>query len=705
MDIKWKNISKQIFMWIAVAVICVCSYFAVEEVWNVYQVSKKGEDIIGNEFSLEDYFNGSEFEQSTSYREYVHRIISENLKNYIADGKIHTTDQKLKADVDGEIQYKKSSGKKDLKQKIQYGDSISKDEKKNDRGIILVETTVDENKEQYFDENDRPVDVDTQYELIADAHRQDGNYLYGASVAQDQKDKIKMDEIEKLTLTMRIPQAQYESVETAWRIWQNQCMDFVKSLTIYIGIALAAFVIVILSASPKSRSPFGKWVDEIWLEILLIVFGLSGIGAAFCGVGVFVLRMNDSIPYVVHWSYGGMILLEILCGYCFISLVRRIKEHRLIKSAICYKALHFTKEAVVNQKNEWDFWKNKQSSMLTKKEKELNRKRWGLIIIGIAGVICTFFLLGGFFPFGILFGCFMVLLFRKQFRDYQKDIQDLLDLEKVLQQIYEISNGNLRAQTDIGEESLYYKATKDLESIGQGMEKSVEEQLKGERMKIDLITNVSHDLKTPLTSIISYVDLLSKDESLSEEAKDYVAILGQKSERLKNIVIDLFDLAKTTSGNAKVDFSILDMRKLVEQTLVEMEDKIQKSGFEIVTDFQAEQAHFEGDANRMYRVVQNILENALKYSLAGSRIFITVDEFQGKWRLSMKNTAAYRMEFTEEEILERFNRGDKSRTTEGSGLGLSIAESFTKLCGGEFGIKIDGDQFTAQILFPKKFDK
>lgn len=234
------------------------------------------------------------------------------------------------------------------------------------------------------------------------------------------------------------------------------------------------------------------------------------------------------------------------------------------------------------------------------------------------------------------------------------------------------------------------------------MEKSVEEQLKGERMKIDLITNVSHDLKTPLTSIISYVDLLAKDETLSDEARDYVTILGQKSERLKNIVVDLFDLAKSTSGNAKVDFSILDMRKLMDQTMVEMEDKIQASGFEIVTDYEVEQAHFEGDANRMYRVVQNILENALKYSLKGSRIYIRICEEEGKWMLSIKNTASYRMQFTEEEILERFYRGDKSRTTEGNGLGLSIAQSFTGLCGGDFKIKIDGDQFMVKLLFPKK---
>ena len=233
------------------------------------------------------------------------------------------------------------------------------------------------------------------------------------------------------------------------------------------------------------------------------------------------------------------------------------------------------------------------------------------------------------------------------------------------------------------------------------MAKSVEEQVKSERMKVDLITNVSHDLKTPLTSIISYIDLLSRDEALSDEARDYVTILEKKAERLKNIVTDLFDLAKTTSGNVKAEFSIMDMRKLVEQTLIEMDDKITSSGFEIITAYDVENAQFQGDANRMYRVVQNVIDNALKYSLKGSRIYIHVQDAGKKWKLSVTNTAAYRMEFTEEEILERFTRGDESRTTEGSGLGLSIADSFTRFCGGDFHVKIRGDQFTVEIAFVK----
>lgn len=224
--------------------------------------------------------------------------------------------------------------------------------------------------------------------------------------------------------------------------------------------------------------------------------------------------------------------------------------------------------------------------------------------------------------------------------------------------------------------------------------------MKGERMKIDLITNVSHDLKTPLTSIISYVDLLARDESLSPEARDYVTILNQKTERLKNTIADLFELAKSTSGEAKVTLEPMDLKKLMEQTLEDMSDQIEEAGFKIRFQCEAQYTKFKGDVNRMYRVVQNILENALKYSLKGTRIFVTISNQNHKVCLTVQNTSGYEMDFTEEEIMERFYRGEKSRTSEGNGLGLSIADSFTANCGGEFKIEIDGDQFKAMILFP-----
>ncbi|MBP0978133.1 MAG: HAMP domain-containing histidine kinase, partial [Oscillospiraceae bacterium] len=208
---------------------------------------------------------------------------------------------------------------------------------------------------------------------------------------------------------------------------------------------------------------------------------------------------------------------------------------------------------------------------------------------------------------------------------------------------------------------------------------------------------VSHDLKTPLTSIISYVDLLSREE-LPPAAMDYVAVLEQKTERLRNIVSDVFDLAKATSST-DVNIERLDAVILMNQVLADMSDKQERYGREIKTEIKADSAIIDAEGKKMYRVLQNILDNALKYSMSGTRVFAKLEKVNGNVKITVKNTSSYEMDFSPEEITERFARGDKARTTEGSGLGLSIAKSFTEACGGRFGIKIDGDLFIAEVEF------
>lgn len=241
---------------------------------------------------------------------------------------------------------------------------------------------------------------------------------------------------------------------------------------------------------------------------------------------------------------------------------------------------------------------------------------------------------------------------------------------------------------------------KTYEAINLGINESLEEQMKAERMKVALVTNVSHDLKTPLTSIISYTDLLSKEEGLSENAREYIQILSEKSDRLKRIVADLFDLAKSTTGNIQIQQEPLDLKTLLQQTLADMDDEIQGSGLVLRTNLPTEGVQIFSDGNKLYRVFQNLMDNALKYGMPGTRIFLDLTKEQGKAVLTLKNTAGYEMNFTEEEILQRFTRGDESRGTEGSGLGLSIAESFTRVSGGDFQLKIDGDQFHIRLTFP-----
>lgn len=230
------------------------------------------------------------------------------------------------------------------------------------------------------------------------------------------------------------------------------------------------------------------------------------------------------------------------------------------------------------------------------------------------------------------------------------------------------------------------------------MQNSVDKQVKAERMKIDLVTNVSHDLKTPLTSIISYIDLLAQ-EDLDPASKNLVNVIQQKAERLKIMVSDVFDLAKATS-RTDVTLEDIDEVILVGQVLGDMEDKISAYGKEIRTDIQAKDAPIKADGKKLYRVLQNLIDNALKYSLDGTRIWLTLRKESGYAVLTVRNTASYEMKFSADEITERFVRGDEARTSEGSGLGLSIARSFTEACGGEFRVSIEGDVFSAEVKMP-----
>lgn len=272
------------------------------------------------------------------------------------------------------------------------------------------------------------------------------------------------------------------------------------------------------------------------------------------------------------------------------------------------------------------------------------------------------------------------------------------DTGRLLEQIHAMNEGELDAPAIEEKTSLLYNGSQELHSISTSLKETMEKQMASERMKIDLITNVSHDLKTPLTSMVGYVDLLKK-EPLNDEAKDYLEVLSAKQEQLKDIIQDIFELSKSTSGSIQLDLEQLDLKKLLDQTLADMDDKIQKSGLTIRRNDTKEPLILTGDGKKLYRVFQNLIENALKYSLKGTRIFIHTRKEKTKIFISIKNTSAYEMDFTAQEILERFARGDKSRNTEGHGLGLAIAESFTNNMGGSFNIDIDGDQFKVTLCF------
>ncbi len=241
----------------------------------------------------------------------------------------------------------------------------------------------------------------------------------------------------------------------------------------------------------------------------------------------------------------------------------------------------------------------------------------------------------------------------------------------------------------------------ELSLIDEGFQNAVNKELISQKMKTELISNVSHDLKTPLTSIINYVDLLKKEDLTSEKRQEYIKILDQKSQRLKILIEDLFEASKTASGNLELLKEDIDLVALLKQTLGELAEKISMSTLQFKVNMPEEKVVCELDGKRTYRIFENLIGNILKYAAPHSRVYIDYI-IEEEISIVFKNISAYEMNFTADEIIERFKRGDQSRHTEGSGLGLAIAKNLTELQGGAFNITIDGDLFKVIVKFPKK---
>lgn len=243
--------------------------------------------------------------------------------------------------------------------------------------------------------------------------------------------------------------------------------------------------------------------------------------------------------------------------------------------------------------------------------------------------------------------------------------------------------------------------------------RSLEKAAKSEQLKVDLISNVSHDLKTPLTSMVGYLELLKKEE-LDDVSADYVEIILSKAEKLKEMIESLFSLAKASSGNIQIHPESVELNRLIEQIFADMDSQISGSGLYFVTSLTEEDTHLMTDNLHLYRICQNLIENALKYSAKGTRVFLKTffaDNMPGTDGLSrfnperrlyfeITNTAGYFMDFNKEEIVERFARGDKARSSDGNGLGLAIVSTYASALGGAFDIAIDCDQFKATLSFP-----
>ena len=303
------------------------------------------------------------------------------------------------------------------------------------------------------------------------------------------------------------------------------------------------------------------------------------------------------------------------------------------------------------------------------------------------------------FPlFLVLVGCIFLYCFLL----LQYILRKTILFNKILKGTEEIAAGNLNYIIEDKGHGDLSKMVNNINNMKEGIKKSVDNEMKSERLKSELITNVSHDLKTPLTSIINYVNLLKKQDISQEERVAYIEVLDRKSQRLKVLIEDLFDASKMSSGSVELNIEKVDVIALLKQAMGEFDEKIKNSSLIFKVNTPSEKVYVNLDGKKTWRVFENLITNILKYSLPNTRVYIDLIEEENKVKIIMKNISAYEMEFDVSEIFERFKRGDKSRSTEGSGLGLAIAKSIVELQGGKMNIEIDGDLFKVSIEFDNR---
>lgn len=447
------------------------------------------------------------------------------------------------------------------------------------------------------------------------------------------------------------------------------------------SILLVAMIIYLIWAigheKDKKEIQLGG-IDKVPYEILLtIIFFALGI---FISIGI--ASVETRIPQKMLIP---LIVLSYLGSYASFAVgisttIKRLKAKSFWHSFLIYKIYYWLKEKT---KKFFKVVSDKNSS-----NKKITIFYWGFIIV--SGLIFLATASGIGILLLLVFWTWIYILILKYIEKVDK-------INKALKEIYE---GNPNVHLEKEELTGVLKQMAEyINDIAGGFTNAIEQSLKSERLKTELITNVSHDIKTPLTSIINYVDLLKQENIEDEKIKQYIDILNQKSLRLKKLIEDLVEASKVSSGNVKLNIEVIDLKELLAQTLGEFEDRFETKKLKIDLEMPKEEVKIKADNRYMYRVIENLFSNITKYSIDNSRVYISLTKQNDRIKLEIKNISKDKLNITPDELMQRFVRGDKSRYTEGSGLGLSIAKSLTEMQGGKFDINIDGDLFKVIIEY------
>lgn len=433
-------------------------------------------------------------------------------------------------------------------------------------------------------------------------------------------------------------------------------------------------------------------IDQISAESCILLFTLLGIICCYLGK-VIGFRLLHLVTSSSSWHYTEKLLIcliiYLISLVCFFSLLRRYKAHTLWKGSWINKGLC--------EIQEYFTYGDASHSVV-----------YAYIVFVALNItfacitVYLFFDLDSFIH-QLLFSLILLAWGALDLITFRYSVTKALQDDKINQAIANIASGDISYCVNLEEFSGKQKILADhINHIGKNLDTALQEKVKSERFKADLITNVSHDLKTPLTSIINYVDLIKREQIQNEKVQGYLDVLEQKSQRLKTLTEDLVEASKASSGNLKLEISDIDFVELIHQTNGEFEEKFTLRNLTLISNLPEHSILIEADGRRLWRVLENLYNNAFKYAMEYSRIYVDISR-ENDWVIfTIKNISQHPLNISSEELTERFVRGDVSRTTEGSGLGLSIAQSLTQLQKGVFIISIDGDLFKIQVKFPVK---
>ncbi|EPY6470390.1 histidine kinase dimerization/phospho-acceptor domain-containing protein [Clostridium sporogenes] len=456
-------------------------------------------------------------------------------------------------------------------------------------------------------------------------------------------------------------------------------------ITGILSLILGVFILIAVKKKNALNLPILNKVKKIYsnipLDLKLFMFALytAIMGSYLINLGFFYKPLG--INHFITITLVSIYILYFIFNVDYAIQLKKDKNKLLIlcKGSLICKLITIFKKSNLNK----------------------NLKFKILFIIVLSILLAAFILLGlllGFYH-NILIPFIIIILYITSLIKYLFKKSDYLN--EILKATEEITSGNLDYVIKENDRGILGKVAHNINNMKEGYKKSLEEQVKSERLKTELITNVSHDLKTPLTSIINYIDLLKKEDLSKDEISGYISVLDRKSKRLKALIEDLFEASKMSSGSVELNIEKIDVTALLKQSIAEFEEKIKNSSLKLKFKYNDKKIYTNLDGKKTWRVFENLINNIIKYSQPNTRVYIDLMETDTKIIITMKNISHYEMNFTSDEIFERFKRGDKARNTEGSGLGLAIAKSIVELQGGNLSINIDGDLFKVIIKFNK----